>query len=535
LIRNYIDRLQRGSEVIILILSAFAVILFLYVSLTRFTYPFDLEWCEGSLLDHACRIIDGKPYYIPPAPDFIPTAYPPVYYFLIVFIWKILGVNMWSVRLLSIISTLLIALFIVLISRKYNTSYIYSIAAAGFFLSCYKVTGSWFDLARIDMISLLLFMIALYLGLTKEGNKSLILSGLIAGLSCMTKQNFIILSMIIPLNLILQKRWQATIFFLLPFALLISSMMLILHKQTEGWSNYYIYTAAMYIPSTPFISTLKLILFKDFGLSIIPSVILLIVLAYLALKREINLRSVAILILFLFFAYFQAFNNRLRYGSFVNQYIPFFVAISILIWVIVTRLERKNLKLILTLLITIQMVIFNLTGKYGRIKHGDWISIDRFNTRLEYLLSLGSVFIPNSGFWTRYHGGETTIHYMSLITNATLKEGARTRDTSVIAFKEAFSSQHYAVLILSSESIYLNPFIRSLKDIRINGFSIKDLPSFVETGKYSNEISKVITDKYYPVCIYKDNHMKVWVRKDISKEAVLKAILIDDKKDVNLF
>ena len=243
MIRNYIERLQRGSEVIILILSVLALILFLYISLSRLTYPFDLEWCEGSLLDHAYRIIDGKPYYNPPAPDFIPTAYPPVYYYIIVFIWKILGVNMWSVRLLSILSTLLIALIIILISRRYKVSYIYSFAAAGFFLSCFKVTGSWFDLARIDMISLLFFMIALYWGLTKEGCLGIALSGLLAGLSCMTKQNFIILSMIIPLSFALQKRWKAIICFLLPFTILISSMMLILHMQTNGWSGYYIYSS----------------------------------------------------------------------------------------------------------------------------------------------------------------------------------------------------------------------------------------------------------------------------------------------------
>ena len=219
----------------------------------------------------------------------------------------------------------------------------------------------------------------------------------------------------------------------------------------------------------------------------------------------------------------------------MNQYIPFFVALSILIWVMVSRLDRKNLKLTLTLLITTQMLIFNLSGKYGRIKHEDWINIERFNIRLKNLLSLGSVIIPDHGFWTRYHGGETTIQYMSLITNATLKEGAKTKDTSVIAFKEAFSSQHYAVLIISSESIYLNPLIRSLNDIRIDGFSIKDMPSFVETGKYSIDISQAIMDKYYLSCIYKSNKMRVWVRKNISKKAVLKAVLIDDKQDLILF
>ena len=45
----------------------------------RIDYPFDLEWIEGGLLDHAVRIQSGQPLYQAPDVDFVPSLYAPLY------------------------------------------------------------------------------------------------------------------------------------------------------------------------------------------------------------------------------------------------------------------------------------------------------------------------------------------------------------------------------------------------------------------------------------------------------------------------
>ena len=46
---------------------------------SRFPYPFGLEWMEGGILAHALRIAEGQPTYAAPSVDFIPFLYTPLY------------------------------------------------------------------------------------------------------------------------------------------------------------------------------------------------------------------------------------------------------------------------------------------------------------------------------------------------------------------------------------------------------------------------------------------------------------------------
>ena len=43
-----------------LALSVMFIVLFLYVSLSRIRYPFDLEWLEGSMVVNVQRVLAGQ-------------------------------------------------------------------------------------------------------------------------------------------------------------------------------------------------------------------------------------------------------------------------------------------------------------------------------------------------------------------------------------------------------------------------------------------------------------------------------------------
>ena len=43
----------------------------------RLPHLFEIEWMEGSMVDHVRRVIDGQPLYVAPSLDFVPFIYPP--------------------------------------------------------------------------------------------------------------------------------------------------------------------------------------------------------------------------------------------------------------------------------------------------------------------------------------------------------------------------------------------------------------------------------------------------------------------------
>ena len=75
-------------DVVTIFVSFAMLLLFLYTTLSRMFYPFDLEWMEGGMLVHGLRIMEGKQLYVEPSSEFIPFIYPPLYSWL-------LGIGGW--------------------------------------------------------------------------------------------------------------------------------------------------------------------------------------------------------------------------------------------------------------------------------------------------------------------------------------------------------------------------------------------------------------------------------------------------------
>src|SRR5262245_43345108 len=50
-----------------------------FVSSLRITFPYDVEWMEGSVLMQAERFTRGEAMFPPPSATFVPFFYPPLY------------------------------------------------------------------------------------------------------------------------------------------------------------------------------------------------------------------------------------------------------------------------------------------------------------------------------------------------------------------------------------------------------------------------------------------------------------------------
>ena len=67
---------------LIILLSGFFLVLFLYTALRRMRYPFELEWIESGILMSVRHIVQGRGLYVAPSLDFVPFLYAPLYLYV---------------------------------------------------------------------------------------------------------------------------------------------------------------------------------------------------------------------------------------------------------------------------------------------------------------------------------------------------------------------------------------------------------------------------------------------------------------------
>jgi 4-amino-4-deoxy-L-arabinose transferase-like glycosyltransferase len=143
-----------------ILLYAFAqIVLLIYVWINHISFPLNLEAMELYSLLHVERILLGLPIYVKPSVEFIPFVYNPLYYYLTVPFTEIFGVNLQSLRLVSIIGSVGAIVVLHLSVKKMTRSAIWGYICAGLFAASYQAMDNYIDTAHAD--SWLLFMILL--------------------------------------------------------------------------------------------------------------------------------------------------------------------------------------------------------------------------------------------------------------------------------------------------------------------------------------------------------------------------------------
>lgn len=139
------DRVLRSLAIL---LSAVHAVFFLYVVGSRFTFPYQLEWMTGSVLDHVERIRAGLPLYTEPTADWIPYIYPPLYYRLA----APFGTSYVACRAISLACALVQAVCAYRLARRLGAPRWARGAAVALFVACFGYTGFWYDIERSDTL-----------------------------------------------------------------------------------------------------------------------------------------------------------------------------------------------------------------------------------------------------------------------------------------------------------------------------------------------------------------------------------------------
>ncbi len=315
-------------------LSIIALCTYFYVAFSRIAYPFSLEWLEANTFLHVLRVLQHKPIYSPPSYDFIPLLYTPFYYYIVAAFAEFTGQIMFSMRLVSILASLLVFVVIYALCRVRQIPPLVSIGAVGLFAASYAVTGYWFDIGKMDSLFLALLLTGYLLAIvrTKRDNAVGVLAGFVVFLSFATKQQALLAIPFLLFHLILERRWMKTLWLGISFMVSGIVFVVTMNIVTKGWFWFYVYE----VPSAHPISW-KMVTRDFWTLYIFPKypwLIMVILIAAIVLltkrnRNDILNHSAFVFTFFLPLSVMSVFSMAHQWG-WINNLLPMVVALSVI-------------------------------------------------------------------------------------------------------------------------------------------------------------------------------------------------------------
>ena len=231
-------RLEGLLRAMAVVLSILFILLFLYVAQRRLRYPFEVDRIESGMLTSVWRLRHGDALYSPPSLAWAPFLYAPLFFYVSAFATKLVGINYAALRLVSIVATL--GSFGCLFALVWTETRRWAAAlfAVGLFASLYPFVLAWYDVGRVDSLSLFFFLAAL---LATRRTHPLV-AAVLWLLAFLTKQTFL------PLGLaVFAIEWhrpRRMLTGIIAFGMMAALSVAWLNHTSQGWFSYYAFGTA---------------------------------------------------------------------------------------------------------------------------------------------------------------------------------------------------------------------------------------------------------------------------------------------------
>lgn len=317
-------------------LSALAILMFLAVALKRLRYPFELDRMESAMMTTVWRVVHGMPVYVRPSLEWAPFLYSPFFFYCAAAMTRLLGVGYAALRMVSILATLgscaLLALFTYRETRNRTAAF----ASAGLFAMLYSVVLSWYDIGRVDSLSLFFFLLALYC----MRFSSPLLAALVWVLAFQTKQSFLPLAVLAFLAD--WHRPKQLALGLLSFGVLAYASIAWLNHTTHGWYGYYVFGSVKELGFSTFYAKTylpyDLVQPLALALALIVFAVLLHPPAWRSRKTFFYAYLTALIVAGIWFA-------RAHVGSYYNTLMPVYAWLCLLFGLALARLTQSGVRL----------------------------------------------------------------------------------------------------------------------------------------------------------------------------------------------
>lgn len=233
--------LPRIARLLVILAGVAYIAMFFAIAVFRITYPYELEWLEGSSVNFANTILTGK-LYARPSLEVIACGYTPLYYYLSAAVCAVSGLHITSLRMVSLVSAIGVFILLFQMARRERNSVFAGFLAVSLYAATFEASGAWFDLARLDSFFLFLVLAGVYL-LRHHGStwKGYLAAAVLFTLAFQTKQTTLVIvaPLCIASFLIAPRRAFVLVG---SFALLVAGSVWALNRHYDGWYNYYVFT-----------------------------------------------------------------------------------------------------------------------------------------------------------------------------------------------------------------------------------------------------------------------------------------------------
>jgi hypothetical protein len=437
-------------------LAGISVVAFLYVALRRMGYPFDLEWMEGSIVEHVQRVLDGKPIYASPSVEFVPYLYNPLYYYASALAAKLLGNGYFTLRLVSFCCTLaLFATLYDLVARE-TKSRISAGLAMGVLAATFGLNGQWFDLARTDALFMALLLGSAWCVRFAERKRGLLVGAALFCLAFLAKQMALPSLLALALGAWALRGFRRSLWFTVPAVLLTGGSVLCMNLWTGGWYWYYAFMV-------PFGHTTsgREALFLDFWrvetLAQLPVPTLAFVVLLCSPQRGARRGPWLFYVLFCSCQVIATYLIRTHAGSYLNDLIPAHVALCVAFGLVLAAgferakdlgqslLERATI--IGGIVAAVQLAALMYDPRAMLPSAADRQAGMAFVERIREVP--GEVFIPQHPNYARLAGKSAHAAFQAVSDMLLLEaDPFGAKPTFYRAFHEAFASHRFSTIVL---------------------------------------------------------------------------------------
>lgn len=387
-------------------------VLFFILSIPRLLYPYEIEFFEGTALEHALRIFQGKPVFTSPSILFVNLQYQPLFYYATAGAMHIFGINYFSGRIVSFSSAIICAIIIFYIIHKETRLWIYSFVGVSLFFAAYGVTGYWYELARVDTL-MLLFLLASIVSLLFWKNRfMIILSALFLVLGFFTKQQlfFYFVPAFIWL-FILDKR--SAIIFAASSLMFLTAGFCLFTLDSGRWYFYFTFTLPAALGAELHLDRMWGGLARYLFTYYAAGTLLLILFWIFVWQRGKNLwkNPVGLYILFAITAIVQLALQSAHSGSYNNVAMPLAAMMAIMIPTVSYYLLNRNDAMIRNFVLAAVLIQFGGLFYSFRSVPLAMITKKEYDAGAAFISELrsipGNVFLPQHGFLSFMAGKQT--------------------------------------------------------------------------------------------------------------------------------
>lgn len=241
MLNRYLSGRLLSMNTLALLVAALFSATYLVIAVARVTYPYDLDFLEDAILMQALRTAQGLPVHVPPGADYVPLNYMPLYTWLGGLLLKLSGPSLLPLRLLSFTSTLLTAAMVYWIARHERQDRTIGLLCTALFLAGYRITGGWYELARVDALFVALALAGSAMAIYYQNSRwGLLAAGLSMALALLTKQQGAFFALFAAGYLLLTTGRRVWIYALV-VVITAGLPLLLLQLNSQGWFWVYVY------------------------------------------------------------------------------------------------------------------------------------------------------------------------------------------------------------------------------------------------------------------------------------------------------